>query len=80
MVLLSCRAVAAATGTTEDDLIARAAAVESNSEHPLARAIVAEAKRRSASSCQPQISRRCPAEERRQSWKARVSKSADRAC
>ncbi len=39
--------VAAAPGTTEDDLIARAAAVESNSEHPLARAIVAEAKRRS---------------------------------
>ncbi len=39
-------AIAAASGTTEDDLIARAAAVESTSEHPLARAIVAEAKRR----------------------------------
>src|SRR6202521_5622039 len=39
--------VAAAPGTTEDDLIACAAAVESNSEHPLAKAIVAEAKRRS---------------------------------
>ena len=38
--------VAAAPGTTEDNLIARAAAVESNSEHLLARAIVAEAKRR----------------------------------
>jgi Cu2+-exporting ATPase len=38
--------VAAAPGATEDDLIARAAAVESNSEHPLAKAIVAEAKRR----------------------------------
>jgi len=38
--------VAAASGTTEDDLIARAAAVESNSEHPLAKANVAEAKRR----------------------------------
>jgi P-type Cu2+ transporter len=38
--------VAAAPGTKEDDLIARAAAVESNSEHPLAKAIVAEAKRR----------------------------------
>ena len=38
--------VAAAPGTTEDDLIARAAAVESNSEHPLAKAIVAEAARR----------------------------------
>ena len=38
--------VAAAPGTTEDNLIARAAAVESNSEHPLAKAIVAEAKRR----------------------------------
>jgi len=40
--------VAAAPGTTDNDLIARAAAVESNSEHPLAKAIVAEAKRRSA--------------------------------
>ena len=39
--------VAVAPGTTEDDLIARAAAVESNSEHPLAKAVVAEAKRRS---------------------------------
>jgi len=39
--------VAAGSGITEDDLIARAAAVESNSEHPLAKAIVAEAKRRS---------------------------------
>jgi len=38
--------VAAAPGVTEDDLIALAAAVESNSEHPLAKAIVAEAKRR----------------------------------
>ena len=39
--------VAAAAGSTEDALIACAAAVESNSEHPLAKAIVAEAKRRS---------------------------------
>ena len=39
--------VAAVPGTTQDDLIARAAAVESNSEHPLAKAIVAEAGRRS---------------------------------
>jgi Cu2+-exporting ATPase len=38
--------VAAAPGTTEEDLIARAAAVESNSEHPLARAIIAAAERR----------------------------------
>ena len=38
--------VAAAPSTTEDNLIARAGAAESNSEHPLARAIVAEAKRR----------------------------------
>jgi Cu2+-exporting ATPase len=44
--------VAAAPGTTEDDLMARAAAVESNSEHPLAKAIVAEAKRRKV----PQLS------------------------
>jgi Cu2+-exporting ATPase len=41
--------VATAQGTTEDDLIARAAAVESNSEHPLAQAIAAEAKRRGVS-------------------------------
>jgi len=39
--------VAAAPGTTEDDLIARAAAVESTSEHPLAKAIATEAGRRS---------------------------------
>ena len=38
--------VATASGVTEDDLIALAAAVESNSEHPLAKAIVTEAKRR----------------------------------
>src|SRR6202795_2520127 len=41
--------VATVQGTTEDDLIARAAAVESNSEHPLAKAIAAEAKRRGVS-------------------------------
>jgi len=39
--------IAAAPGTTEDDLIALAAAVESSSEHSLGKAIVAEAKRRS---------------------------------
>jgi P-type Cu2+ transporter len=38
--------VSVAPGTSEDDLIALTAAVESNSEHPLAGAIVAEAKRR----------------------------------
>jgi len=38
--------VAAAPGTNESDLLAQAAAVEANSEHPLAKAIVAEAKRR----------------------------------
>src|ERR1700688_1083357 len=41
--------VAVAPGTTEDTLIALAAAVESNSEHPLAKAIVAEAKCRNVS-------------------------------
>jgi P-type Cu2+ transporter len=35
-----------APGVNEDDWIARAAAVEANSEHPLAKAIVTEAKRR----------------------------------
>src|SRR3984893_15464605 len=38
--------IAVVTGTSEDDLIVRAAAVESNSEHPLAKAIVAEDGRR----------------------------------
>src|SRR5450755_1557624 len=38
--------VAAAPGSNESDLLADAAAVEANSEHPLAKAIVAEAKRR----------------------------------
>src|ERR1017187_5630784 len=38
--------VVAAPGNNESDLLALAAAVEVNSEHPLAKAIVAEAKRR----------------------------------
>jgi Cu2+-exporting ATPase len=38
--------VVAAPGVNEDDLIALAAAVEADSEHPLAKAIVADAKRR----------------------------------
>ena len=38
--------VAAVLGGSENDLLARAAAVEANSEHPLAKAIVAEAERR----------------------------------
>ena len=38
--------VVAAPGSNENDLLAFAAAVEANSEHPLAKAIVAEAKRR----------------------------------
>src|SRR6266704_5559077 len=39
--------VATVPGTSESELIALAAAVEANSEHPLAKAIIAEAKRRS---------------------------------
>src|SRR6516165_9010189 len=38
--------IAATTASSEDYLIARAASVEANSEHPLAQAIVADAKRR----------------------------------
>src|ERR1700722_5403835 len=38
--------VVAAPGTSEDELVAYSAAVESNSEHPLAKAILAEAGRR----------------------------------
>jgi Cu2+-exporting ATPase len=41
--------VTTVAGVSEDDLLAQAAAVEANSEHPLARAIVAEAKRRNLS-------------------------------
>jgi P-type Cu2+ transporter len=41
--------VFAAPGFSEDDLMALSAAVESDSEHPIAKAIVAEAKRRNVS-------------------------------
>jgi Cu2+-exporting ATPase len=41
--------IVAAPGITEDDLMALTAAVEYNSEHPLAKAIVTEAKRRNVS-------------------------------
>ena len=40
--------IAAVPGTSESELVALAAAVEANSEHPLAQAIVKEAKRRGA--------------------------------
>lgn len=43
-------AVAVAPGVSEADLFSRAAAVEGDSEHPLAKVIVAEAKRRGVSS------------------------------
>ena len=41
--------VAVTRGITEDDLLSRSAAVEGDSEHPLAKVIVAEAKRRGLS-------------------------------
>jgi P-type Cu2+ transporter len=44
--------VVTGSGANEDYLIARAAAVEANSEHPLAKAIVAEAKRRNLTTLQ----------------------------
>ena len=44
--------VVAAPGINESDLLALAAAVEANSEHPLAKAIVAEAKRRNLATLQ----------------------------
>ena len=44
--------IATAAGNNESDLLADAAAVEANSEHPLAKAIVAEAKRRKLSTFQ----------------------------
>ena len=43
---LALSGVAVAAGVSEGDLLSRAAAVESDSEHPLAKVIVAEAKRR----------------------------------
>jgi Cu2+-exporting ATPase len=45
--------IAAAPGVSEEDLLARAAAVEVNSEHPLAKAIVAEAQHRNALTLTP---------------------------
>src|SRR5437899_2429319 len=41
--------IVAAPGSNESDLLAQAASVEANSEHPLAKAVVAEAKRRNLS-------------------------------
>ena len=55
-------------GTTEEDLIARAAAVESNSEHPLAKAIVAAAGTVTQPDWQLRILRRLLVEERRRSF------------
>jgi cation transport ATPase len=52
-------------GGNENDLLARAAAVEANSEHPLAKAIVAEAKRRNLPTQMPLTSKRCLVAEHR---------------
>ena len=75
--------VAAAPGGNESDLLADAAAVEANSEHPLAKAIVAEAKRRNvpaAASLRLQIATRARGTStgQRQESHDRRTASADR--
>jgi P-type Cu2+ transporter len=72
--------VAAAPGISDEDLIARAAAVESNSEHPLAKAIVAEAKRRNVMQLSAANFEALPGRGRRLLLRKRISKSADRVC
>lgn len=57
--------VGAAPGAAEDDLIGRAAAVESNSEHPLAKATSPKPSVEVWPNCQPRISKRCPVGEQR---------------
>jgi Cu2+-exporting ATPase len=72
--------IVAAAGTSEADLIALAAAVESNSEHPLAKAVVKESKRRGALRRTPAASKHWRGEVRRRLWMARAFWSADRTC
>ena len=72
--------VLAAPDITEDDSVALAAAVEFTSEHPLAKAIIAEAKRRNVTPLSATNFEACLVGEPRRSWKARVSKSAGPVC
>ena len=59
--------IATAPGGNENDLLADAAAIEANSEHPLAKAIVNEAKRQACPHCKLPTSKRYPVEEHKQS-------------
>ena len=75
--------VATVPGGSESDLLADAAAVEANSEHPLAKAVVAEAKHRNladAASYRLRISTRArsTSTSKRQESHGRWTASADR--
>ena len=74
-------AVATADGMTEDEVLRLAAAVEAESEHPLADAIVVRGAGSAASSRRARTrSRPCPATARSRASRAVASRSATRGC